>query len=179
MSFSELLEKYFSTILAGVFTLAGTILGWLLNSISKKGKLKLIKANCEFDQTNESMYGSNLFSYRIDLWIYNSSDNVRPINNISIKTHANRKTYLTSCIENGTKIDHYNFNPKQITKITLVATQDFEEKLLGGEIREIYFQFIYLRNHKQFVIYKSFVYALIEESRVKRFIKRLFVKRKK
>jgi len=179
MDLPELIAKNFSAFIAGTFTLLGTTLGWLLNSLSKKGNLKLIDKKCRIEPVNGASYGSKLYRFEVDLWVYNSSDSIKPINDIKLKITAHGKTYLADCSDASGPLDHYNFNPKQITKILLGASQIFSENYLAGDFDKVIFTFRQFRKLKQFPIYHNYIYSFLSSTWWTKFKRKFKSKAKK
>lgn len=83
-----------ATALIGVgATIAGTVLGWVLNTLSSRGTLRIFVSNWE-DSFQYNKAGSmvpsttrnevQLFSYKVSLDLYNSSGNIKIMRNIQI-----------------------------------------------------------------------------------------------
>ena len=97
------------TTLIGVGgTIAGTILGWILNSISQKGKLKISVSSWKdyFEYNNigsmvpsASKEQTELYHFEVVLDIYNSSKNAKIMRNIKI-VFCDKKKELKSLIPN-------------------------------------------------------------------------------
>ena len=91
-------------IVGVIGTLAGTVLGWLLNNISQTGKLNfhLLKWQDEFKfnssgvlKPSSSKEETKHYSYKLSLDIYNSSGETKIMRDIEI-VFANRKKILFS-----------------------------------------------------------------------------------
>lgn len=74
-------------------TLLGTILGWLLNQLSSKGKLKIFPAKWEDElyylyagckRTAEAVEQIQYYSYQCELDIYNSSSEPRIMRDVHV-----------------------------------------------------------------------------------------------
>ena len=83
------------TALIGVgATIAGTILGWILNALSNSGSLKVFVSFWEDSFKHLSSFGEMVpcvngaevqnFSYKVSLDLYNSSGNIKIMRNIRI-----------------------------------------------------------------------------------------------
>lgn len=83
------------TALIGVgATIAGTILGWMLNTLSNAGTLKIFISSWEDSFKHNSSLGEMVsctkreevqsFTYRVSLDLYNSSGNIKIMRNIKI-----------------------------------------------------------------------------------------------
>lgn len=79
-------EGVFTAVIGIIGTLAGTILGWFLNNISRRGKIKAFVVEwderCELNDTGRmvdspSYEEAEYYSYSITLDIYNSSSDTK------------------------------------------------------------------------------------------------------
>ncbi len=82
-------------------TILGTIVGWLLNNLSRKGKISIFVKdgiNGVFQTQDEceatSIENSHNFYYKINLEIYNSSSNVKIMRDIKIVFQGQNKEKL-------------------------------------------------------------------------------------
>jgi hypothetical protein len=158
MEFHELIEKHFSEVITGIFSVLGTILGTVLGAvlvnIFKRGKLKLIDVKSEILQSS-----TTTLEFLIDLSIYNSADNIKSIKDLTIEILCHGRTYSKNGIDiNGEEICHYNFNPKQITKISTVFKKEFQQNILKGDINKVIF--IYRTTNgtrKQYAVYENYI----------------------
>lgn len=93
-------------VLGIVGTLAGTVLGWVLNSLSQKGKLKVFVKKWEevyqkpdklggFEKCNSNE--AEYYNYNLSLDIYNSSRETRIMRNIQV-VFMDRKSLLFSSV---------------------------------------------------------------------------------
>lgn len=75
-------------------TIVGTVLGWILNNLSNKGKLNIFVSSWEDSFEHSNLLGEMIpcskcseveyYTYKISLDIYNSSGNTRIMRNIQI-----------------------------------------------------------------------------------------------
>ncbi len=93
-------------VLGIVGTLAGTVLGWVLNSLSQKGKLKVFVKKWEEVYQKPDKHGSfekcnsneaKYYHYNLSLDIYNSSRETRIMRNIQV-VFMDRKSLLFSSV---------------------------------------------------------------------------------
>jgi hypothetical protein len=127
----EFMENNSSAIITGIFTLLGIIFGWGLNAISKRGKLKLIDVRSEIVQSSNSA-----LRFKIDLWIYNSADNILSANDLKVEILSHGRKYFNDLIDiNNETIYHYNFNPKCITPIS--TEFQLNQNILKGDIHKV------------------------------------------
>lgn len=83
-----------SEALGVIGTLSGTILGWALNSLSNKGKLKIYDIVWTDRFTNQNKYGKLVpskclehtkhYSFNVSLDIYNSRSDIKIMRDIEI-----------------------------------------------------------------------------------------------
>lgn len=106
-----------ATALIGVGgTIAGTILGWILNSISQKGKLKFFisswKNRFEYNDTGSmvpslSKEQTELYCFELTLDIYNSSRNTKIMRNIKV-VFSDKKKELKSFTPKDNSTRHHS-----------------------------------------------------------------------
>lgn len=108
-------------IISVIGTLAGTILGWLLNYISQSGKLNIyISSFVDSFQYNKSGYmvksssidQTETYSYKLKLDLYNSSGATKIMRNLSVVFNDGKKDlYKSIPKDDSTK---RNFGPIKI-----------------------------------------------------------------
>jgi hypothetical protein len=151
MGFHELIEKHFSEIISGFFTLTGAALGWGLTTISKRGKLKLNDVKSEILESSPTT-----LEFLVDLWIYNSADNIKSINDLTIEILSHGQKYYVSWGDvNNIDIRHYNFSPKQITKISSKSSAHFQQTIFRGDIHRITFIYREKMSRRHFTVYEN------------------------
>ena len=157
MEFHQIIENNVTAIIAGIFTILGTIIGWGLTQISKKGKLKLVNVKNEISEV-----AASILCYQINLFIYNSSDNIISINDLEVEILAQGRKYSNLWINTeGKTIEHFNFNPKQITKLTTIFNKQFETNILSGDINKIIFTYREKGKRIRFIIYRNVLHAYL------------------
>lgn len=153
MEVQKLIEQYFLAVITGTFTLLGAILGVVLTEMLKKGKLILLDKSIGPD------------SISIQLWIYNSADNIKSISDLRIKILSYGKEETLDWVDPKKNIRHYNFNPKQITEIS----SEFKRHI--GDIYRITFTFREINGReKHFTIYENPIVAYLNDGFWTRFI---------
>ena len=106
------MDSEYMTALIGVLgTLAGTILGWGLNSLSKIGKLNIYINNWQDSFTCTGKYGETVeshsieqtefYSFSLSLDVYNSSDDTQIMRDLIICFRSGKKE-LKNCVPNDT-----------------------------------------------------------------------------
>ena len=97
-------ESIFIAVIGIVGTLAGTVLGWLLNNISRHGKLKgfVVKWDEKFElnETGLMVFApsfdkAEVYSYSLALNVYNSSSDTRIMQDFKIEFLSGRTVLLT------------------------------------------------------------------------------------
>ncbi len=130
------------TALIGVSaTLAGTILGWMLNNLSNRGKLNIYVSTWEDSFTHENSIGGMVpcsnreevqnYGYKVSFDLYNSSGNIKIMRNVQIvfsdgkkdiEKHTPKddasKRYSHSMIFYD-KVEPINIPPKTVIKLDL------------------------------------------------------------
>ena len=133
------------TTVIGIFgTLAGAVLGWLLNNVSRRAKLKILIAGYfeEFQSENEmgEIAGSNSFSevevyfYILSLDAYNSNSDNRSMGDFKVEYQNGRKLVLVDVSKNGESrrsvagsinlyidVPAINVPPKSMVRLLLVG----------------------------------------------------------
>lgn len=130
------------TALIGVgATIAGTILGWVLNTLSNAGTLKIFVSSWEDSFKHNNSLGAMVpctkredvqsFSYKVSLDLYNSSGNIKIMRNIQIifsdgKNDIKAETpnddatqRFSSHITLYDKVEPINIPPKAVVKLVL------------------------------------------------------------
>lgn len=123
-------------IIGVVGTILGTILGWMLNSISKRGKIKVFVSSWQdmFQYNNvgsmvpsKSKEQTECYSYKLTLDIYNSSGDVRIMRNIVIAFFDDKELIYQSIPEdddtrrwNGPMAFYDNITPLNIPPKTII-----------------------------------------------------------
>jgi len=132
----------------------GAILGWGLATISKRGKLKLIDVKSEILQSS-----TTTLEFQIDLSIYNSADNIKSIKDLTIEILCHGRKYSKNWIDiNGEEICHYNFNPNQITKISTVFKEEFQQNILKGDINKVIFNYRTTNGTRmRYAVYENYI----------------------
>ena len=94
-------------VLGIVGTLAGTVLGWVLNSLSQKGKLKVFVKKWEEVYQKPDKLGSfekcnsneaEYYNYNLSLDIYNSSRETRIMRNIQVVFMDRKSSLFRVCL---------------------------------------------------------------------------------
>jgi hypothetical protein len=125
-------------------TLLGTVLGWILNNLSNRGKLKIYVSSWsesfEYNDNRGSMALSNSieqvewFSYKLCLNIYNSSSEPRIMRDIRIVFNDRKHdVYSETPMDDRTRqgqgsIPHYN----KVAPLTIQPKTVVEIRLHGG-----------------------------------------------
>lgn len=129
------------TALIGVgATLAGTILGWLLNNFSNRGKLNIFVSSWEdrfrYNKMGEMVDSSKreevaYYTFCVSLDLYNSSGNTKIMRNIEIVFNDGKKDIekirpddgaTKRCSQHMTfydKVEPINISPKVVIKLNL------------------------------------------------------------
>ena len=165
--------------LIGVFsTLSGTILGWLLNNLSKKGKLNVYVSSFidSFKYNNLGVLTKSLsieqtehYSYEATIDLYNSSNETKILRNINIIfSDGNNDLYKSIPNDNRTerysshrsfydKISPINVPPKTIIQIKLSDGENSNDNGLDfiWKTKKVYLTYINEKNKKKKVNIKS------------------------
>lgn len=135
------MDNEIATALIGVgATIAGTVLGWILNNLSNRGKLHFFVSSWE-DSFEYNSMGSMVpclkreevesYTYKVSFDLYNSSGNAKIIRNIQIvftdgkkdiekqtpKDDATKRFSLERFIYND--VEPINIPPKAVIKLNL------------------------------------------------------------
>jgi hypothetical protein len=160
-----------STIITGAFTLGGTLLGWFLNSFSKKGTLKIIDKHFSILQVDDGFHHpTNDLQFKYRLLVYNSSDDIKPIAGIQLLIEVHGNEFEIDCYNSNMRVvNHHNFNPKHMTELVLQANYEFGKHILAGDVNSASLVFQdYKKRKKSFIIYENpmlFVEKLIKSWR--------------
>ena len=136
-------ESILCSIIGIVGSLLGVVLGWILNALSKKGKLHFYVSNLDYQFVKEDGYGgfingSNIdestnFNCNLSLDIYNSSGDILVMRNVQIifqkkeeviwKHSPYDKCTMQSCgaINTYDEVQPTNVVPKSVYKIELFS----------------------------------------------------------
>lgn len=130
----------FGVIVGVLGSLGGTILGWWLNNVSKRGKLKFIISKWieEFKYNyqghivkSKSFETAEYYEYNLILDIYNDSSDVKILRNIHIEFVRGKELLQSfipkdeSTVQRSQHFTHYdevspiNINPKSIYQLSL------------------------------------------------------------
>ena len=139
-----LTSEYITAAIGVGGTLLGTILGWVLNNLSSKGKLKIFVSywtdSFKYNDDRGSMAQSNsieqteLYSYRLCLNIYNSSSEPKIMRSIKIVFNDGRNDVYSETPrddrtrQNNGPIAHYN----EVAPLTIQPKTVLEMRLHGG-----------------------------------------------
>lgn len=93
--------EYFAAIIGVLGTLAGTILGWILNSLSNKGRLKIFVSSwedkfmhqdsCGYMAPSSSIDETEFYTYEFSLDVYNSSSESRIMRDVIVSFNDGKK----------------------------------------------------------------------------------------
>lgn len=122
-------------------TLAGTILGWLLNNFSNKGKLNIFVSSWKDEFSCDNNMGEMVnclkrkdvqcYTFYVSLDLYNGSGNTKIMRNIEIvfcdgKTDLKKKKPMNDATKRNShsmifyeKVEPINIPPKTIVKLNL------------------------------------------------------------
>ena len=91
----------FVAIIGVLGTLAGTVLGWVLNSLSNKGRLKIFVSSWEDKFLHQDSYGgmapsnsideTEFYNYEFSLDVYNSSSESKIMRDIIVSFNEGKK----------------------------------------------------------------------------------------
>lgn len=135
------MDSEITTALIGVgATIIGTVLGWLLNNLSNRGKLNIFVSswedNFEYNSLGEMIPCSKCeevenYSYKVSFDLYNSSGNTKIMRNIQIvftdgKVDLKKYTPMDDATKNYSqslifydKVGPVNIPPKAVIKLNL------------------------------------------------------------
>ena len=126
------------TSLIGVFSaLSGTVLGWMLNTLSKKGKLNVFITSCNDFFSKPDRYGGfehcmskdevDRYSFELSLDLYNSSEITKIMRDVAIE-FSQEKINLFSVVPYNRdikkNIEPQNIAPKVVVKLNLSVGLD-------------------------------------------------------
>ena len=137
-------SEYITAIIGVCGTLLGTIVGWLLNSLSRKGKLNIYISNWIDKFSRHDNYGGTepctsiepveYYSYSLCLDIYNSSSESRIMRNIAVVfSDGNRDIYTETPADDSTRhsiasVPFYD----EVTPLTIQPKSVYTLNLHGG-----------------------------------------------
>lgn len=93
--------EYFAAIIGVLGTLAGTVLGWILNSLSSKGKIKIFVSSWEDKFLHQDGYGgmassssiedTEFYTYELSIDVYNSSSESKIMRDVMVSFNDGKK----------------------------------------------------------------------------------------
>ncbi|SEW31887.1 hypothetical protein [[Clostridium] fimetarium] len=137
-------------IVAVIGALAGTVLGWVLNSLSNMGRLKInitnvetsfLKKGFEKSTTIPSAYDQepDYIKISVTVKLYNGSNKTCGINNIHYQLKVNHKKYDLDCIMQGTNelinVEPYKFIEKLIYHMNSCKIDDIASKKMKNSYK--------------------------------------------
>ena len=138
-----------NALIGVIGTLAGTILGWLLNNFSKRGKLNIYVSSWEETPQHHSQYGELVpchkneqfdhYSYKLLLDIYNNSSETKIMRKIQVVYSKGRKILFYSIPndESSTKTSCSSFHIYYKTEpINIPPKSVIQLKLCDGMCKE-------------------------------------------
>lgn len=136
------MDSEITTALIGVgATIVGTVLGWMLNNLSNRGKLNIFVSSWEDKFQHNNSFGEMVpcsnredvrnYSYEVSLDLYNSSGNTKIMRNIKIvfndgKDDIEKNTPMDDATKKFSqplvfydKVGPINIPPKAVIKLNL------------------------------------------------------------
>lgn len=136
------MDNEITTALIGVgATIAGTVLGWILNNLSNRGKLNIFVSSWEDSFKYNNSIGEMVpcskrddvqsYSYKVSFDLYNSSGNTKIMRNIQIvfsdgKNDVKKQTPMDDATKKYShpmvfydKVEPINIPPKAVIKLDL------------------------------------------------------------
>ena len=166
MDILNIIKDNFSAIIGVIGTLVGVFIVFILNKISRSGKIKIFQNEIKYTFSERDGFGGSkptrkitnkTDSLHIDLniEIYNSSEERKIMRDIKFIVKSNKKEIKTKILDSSTtrfgagqfitdSLELLNINPKEIIqkKIGVSAKENFQEFLDSN-------WYITYKNHKQ------------------------------
>lgn len=174
------MSENLQTALLGIFgTLSGTVLGWVLNNLSQRGKLNIYISSWrdEFKYNNSgymepsfSIEKTQSYGYYLSLDLYNNSGTTKIMRNIDIVFASDKKELIRSVPrDDSTKrysshttiydtIEPINIPPKTVLKIDMHEGYWEDSLSFIWEVDRVFLKYTNEKNKSKKILIKKEIY---------------------